>query len=116
MVLVRLVRLVTRLPWIVYAIGYFIYELVLANARLAWHVVTPGLPPTAGILRVATAARTDLEIFLVANAISMTPGTLTMEVDRGGRHLFVHTLYADDRELFNQQIGQLEAVILRAMR
>jgi multicomponent Na+:H+ antiporter subunit E len=104
-------------PWrIVYALAYFLAELVIANFRLAWDVVTPGLPPTAGIIRVDTDARTAGEIWLVANAISMTPGTLTLEVDADARHLYVHTLYAEDRSAFERQIGALERALLAAMR
>lgn len=101
---------------IVYALAYFLTELVIANFRLAWDVVTPGLPPTAGIIRVATEARTPAERWLVANAISMTPGTLTLEIDADAQHLFVHTLYAEDRSAFERQIGGLERALLAAMR
>lgn len=111
-----LIRLVLRLPHIVFALAFFIYELVWANARLAWDVVTPGLPSTAGIILFPTDARTPVEYFLVANAISMTPGTLTLEIDADEHHLFVHTLYADDREKFLAQIRGLERVLLRAVR
>lgn len=111
-----LVRFVVRLPHIAFALMYFLYELVLANARLAWDVLTPGLPSTAGIIRVPTDARTDGELFLLANAISMTPGTLTLEVDAEHQLLFVHTLYAEDRTQFLEQIKALERVLLRAVR
>ncbi len=111
-----LVRLLRRTPHIVFALLYFTYELVVANARLAWDVITPGLPTTAGIIQVPTAARTDAELFLVANAISMTPGTLTLEIDKEGGWLFVHTLYAEDRGHFLDQIAGLERVLLKAVR
>ena len=111
-----ILRFVRRLPLIVFALAYFLYELVWANARLAWDVITPGLPSTAGIIQVPTDARTSAEIFLVANAISMTPGTLTLEVDAEEHALFVHTLYADDRSKFLDQILGLERVLLRAVR
>lgn len=104
-------------PWrILYALVYFLAELLLANFRLAWDVGTPGLPSTAGIIRVDTGARTAAEIWLVANAISMTPGTLTLEVDPDGHHLYVHTLYAEDRDAFARQIGAFERALLGAMR
>jgi multicomponent Na+:H+ antiporter subunit E len=109
-------RLLTRPVRIAYAIVYFVYELVLANLRLAWDVVTPGLPPAAGIIRVVTDARTAGEVWLVSSAISMTPGTLTLEVEAESRSLYVHTLYAEDREAFERQIGALERVLLAAVR
>jgi multicomponent Na+:H+ antiporter subunit E len=110
-------RLLTR-PWrILYAIAYFLAELLLANLRLAWDVAVPGrLPATKGIIRVSTAARTPSEVWLVANAISMTPGTLTLEVDTVRHHLYVHTLYAEDRAAFAKQLHGLEKALLGALR
>jgi multicomponent Na+:H+ antiporter subunit E len=104
-------------PWrILYAFAYFLAELLLANLRLAFDVATPGLPSVNGIIRVETAARTPLEIWLVANAISMTPGTLTLEVDDERHHLYVHALYAEDRVAFVRQIARFERALLGALR
>jgi multicomponent Na+:H+ antiporter subunit E len=110
-------RLLTK-PWrILYALAYFLAELLLANLRLATDVAVPGrLPATKGIIRVTTAARTPAEVWLVANAISMTPGTLTLEVDAEHHHLYVHTLYAQDRAAFAKQIHALERALLGALR
>jgi multicomponent Na+:H+ antiporter subunit E len=104
-------------PWrILYAVAYFLAELVLANARLAWDMATPGMPSVNGIIRVRTDARTPAEIWLVANAISMTPGTLTLEVDEEEHHLYVHALYAEDPVAFARQIAAFERALLGAMR
>lgn len=112
-----MLRLLTR-PWrILYAIAYFLAELVIANLRLARDVAVPGrLPATKGIIRVRTDARTPAEVWLVASAISLTPGTLTLEVDAERHHLYVHTLYAEDRAAFTDQIRAFEKVLLGALR
>ncbi|MEX0834555.1 MAG: Na+/H+ antiporter subunit E [Nitriliruptor sp.] len=110
-------RLLTKPLRILYAVGYFLVELVLANLRLATDIAVPGrLPATKGIIRVTTAARTPAEVWVVANAISMTPGTLTLETDAEHHHLYVHTLYAQDRAAFTKQIHALESALLGAMR
>jgi multicomponent Na+:H+ antiporter subunit E len=101
---------------VVWAVAYFLYELVLANARLAWDVVTPGIPADRAIYRVSTDARTDFEVWLVSCAISMTPGTLTLEADRDRGQLYIHTLYGEDREVFTRQIERFERVLLGAVR
>lgn len=111
-----MVRLLLK-PWrIIYAFAYFIAELVLANLRLAFDMATPGLPSRNGIIRVETAARTPLEIWLIANAISMTPGTLTLEVDADHHHLYVHAIYAEDPVAFTHQIARFERALLGALR
>ncbi|MEX1177178.1 MAG: Na+/H+ antiporter subunit E [Nitriliruptor sp.] len=101
---------------ILWALLYFLYELVIANARLAWDMVTPGLPTHRAIIRVSTDARTDLEVWLVACAVSMTPGTLTLEADTERNELYIHTLYGEDPEEFVRQIARFERVLLGATR
>lgn len=109
-------RWVRRTPWIVAFLGFFVWELVLANLRVAIEVLTPGFSMTPGIVRVPTRTRNDWEIMLLANAISMTPGTLSLEVSDDHRDLFVHSLYVSSREEFLEGIAKMERVLLRATR
>lgn len=94
----------------------FLRELIIANARVAWEVMTPGLSLHPAIVRVPTRTRNPWERTLLANTITMTPGTLTLEVDEITGDLYVHSLYVDDRETFRERIGVLEDVLLEAMR
>lgn len=94
----------------------FLVELVVANARVAWEIVTPGLSLRPAIVRVPTRTRNAWERTLLANTITMTPGTLTLEVDETSGDLYVHCLYVNDRESFRAEIAKLEDVLLEAMR
>lgn len=109
-------RWVRRVPRIVAFLLFFLWELVLANLRVALEVLTPGFSMTPGIVRVPTTTRNDWEVMLLANAISMTPGTLSLEVSDEGRDLFVHSLYVRSREEFLEDIAKMERVLLRAVR
>lgn len=94
----------------------FIRELLIANVRVAWEVITPGLSLTPAIVRVPTDCRTEWETLILANALTMTPGTLSLEVDTERGDLFVHSLYVDDRDAFIAEIRDLERQMLRMMR
>ncbi len=94
----------------------FLRELVIANARVAWEVLTPGLSLQPAIVRVPTRTRNPWERMLLANSITMTPGTLTLEVDEISGDLYVHSLYVTDRDSFRQDIAVLERAVLRALR
>ncbi|MGD9115245.1 MAG: Na+/H+ antiporter subunit E, partial [Desulfobacterales bacterium] len=62
-------------------------------------------------------ARTDVEIMLVANLISLTPGTLSLDLSDDGRVLYIHVMFLDDIEKTRQQIKQgLERRVLEVMR
>jgi len=85
-------------------IGFFIYELVKANIQVAYDVITPTLYMKPGIVSVPLDAETDIEITLLANLISLTPGTLCLDVSSDKRILYVHAMYIRDKEAFIHSI------------
>ena len=76
--------------------AFYVWELVLSSVRVAYDVLTPRLRATPGIIRVPLDARTDAEITVLANLISLTPGTLSLVVSPDRRTLYVHAMYLDD--------------------
>jgi multicomponent Na+:H+ antiporter subunit E len=83
---------------------YFLYELVKANIQVAYDVVTPTFYMTPGIVAVPLDVKTDLEITILANVISLTPGTLSLDVSDDRKVLYVHSMYIKDRENFIKSI------------
>jgi multicomponent Na+:H+ antiporter subunit E len=111
----RLIFVITHAHWIVVYALVFVQKLVVANATVAWEVLTPGLNLRPAIVVVQTRCLTDLQIMLLANTITMTPGTLSLEVDPETRELYVHGLFVKSREAFVQDVHELERILLRAM-
>jgi multicomponent Na+:H+ antiporter subunit E len=66
----------------------FLKALVLSNLDVAFRVLHPRLPIAPGIVRVRTTLRTPLGRLLLANSITLTPGTITVEMR--GEDVFVH--------------------------
>lgn len=87
-------------PKVVAFIFFFLYELVKANIEVAIEVMTPKFRMTPGIVKFPLDAETDLEISFLANLISLTPGTLSMDVSDDRKVLYVHSMYIKDRESF----------------
>ena len=76
---------------LVYGIGYlfyFLWQLIKANLDVAFRVLHPKLPSEPGIVRVETNLNSPLGRLLLANSITLTPGTITMESD--GPDVYVH--------------------------
>lgn len=94
----------------------FALELIRANLRVATEVATPGFGMEAAILVFPTRSRNLLEAVLLANAVTLTPGTLTLEIDEETRDLYIHTLYAATRAEFLAGIGRLEDLVLDVTR
>lgn len=105
------------LPKFVAFIFFFLYELVKANLQVAYGVITPKFFMTPGIVRVPLDAKTDIEITLLANLISLTPGTLSLDVSDDRTVLYVHSMYISDKEEFINGIKSgFERRILEILR
>lgn len=85
-------------------IVYFLKELVKSNLKLAAIVLSPALPLRPGIVKVRTRLKSRMGRLLLANSITLTPGTLTVELD--GEWLYIHwvTVESDDIETATQSI------------
>lgn len=140
-----LVRFVVRYLW----------ELVLANFRVAYDVLVPGalpspvagrgrVPPsrpadttapgfadglraplaaesyvTPGVIGIPLDARTDIEIALLANLITLTPGSVTLDLSEDRLVLYVHAMYIDggDVEAYRRAVKDgLERRVLELLR
>ncbi|MCA9161913.1 MAG: Na+/H+ antiporter subunit E [Planctomycetales bacterium] len=77
---------------------YLVWELLLANMRVARDVLTPHLRMRPGIIAVPLDARSPLQITVLANLISLTPGMLSLGLSEDGRTLFVHTMFVGDAD------------------
>jgi multicomponent Na+:H+ antiporter subunit E len=97
---------------------FFVWELVLANLRVAYDVLTPGYHLRPGVVAVPLEARTDTEITLLANTITLTPGSFSLDVSADRRVLYVHVMYLDeDVDAFRRKIKHgFERRILEVLR
>lgn len=95
-------------------LAYFLYKLIEANVVLAWEIITPRNRIREGIVELPVTACSPGLVTLIANTISLTPGTLTVEVDRDGGHLFIHVLHLRDVEAVRHDLLRFEQLALRA--
>ena len=78
----------------VYAVIPLFIEMARANIDVAVRVITGNVRP--GIVRVRTGMKTDLGQLILANSITLTPGTLTVDIDDASGDLFVHLINVPD--------------------
>lgn len=93
---------------------HFMYKLVEANLILAWEVATPGNRIREGVIAVPVHVSSRGVVATVANAISLTPGTLTLEVNMERRLIYVHVLHLHDLEKVREDLHRFEELALRA--
>ncbi len=105
----------TRLWRIVAFAGYFVRILILANWQVA-RVVTawrPSLHPR--VLRYPVEGLSPVRLTVLANAITLTPGTVAMDVSADGRWLYVHCLNAPDRGAMIRELDELRDRLMRGV-
>ncbi|MBZ9729834.1 Na+/H+ antiporter subunit E [Salegentibacter sp. JZCK2] len=93
-------RYFTIIPKIIAFVFFFLWELFKANLQVAYEVVTPNFTMKPGIIKVPLTIQSDLGITFLANMISLTPGTLSLDVSNDKKVLYVHSMYVTDREKF----------------
>jgi multicomponent Na+:H+ antiporter subunit E len=84
-------RLLNPLRWFIflfYLIGPFFIALVKANLDVAYRVITGRINP--GIVKISPNLKTDAAITLLANSITLTPGTLSVDIDEKNNDLYIH--------------------------
>jgi len=109
----RRVRL-ARLPGFLL---YFLKEVVVANLKVAAAVIAPRGRLRPAIVAVPLAVDRDAEIALLANLITLTPGTLSLDVSPDRRTLYVHAMSADGPDALRGEIREgFEQRILEVFR
>jgi multicomponent Na+:H+ antiporter subunit E len=92
-------KLLNPLRWglfLVYAFGPFLFSLLKANLIVAYRIITKRIKP--GIVKISPGLKTDFGIVLLANSITLTPGTLSVDIDRQN-NLYVHLLWRKNKDI-----------------
>jgi multicomponent Na+:H+ antiporter subunit E len=98
-------RLLNPVRWILflgYLIGPFFFSLAKANLDVAYRVITGKINP--GIVKISPGLTTDLGITMLANSITLTPGTLTVDIDEDTNDLYIHWINVDKKALEKKPI------------
>ncbi|HBG97330.1 MAG TPA: sodium:proton antiporter [Rhodobacteraceae bacterium] len=82
----------------------FLYELLLSSIEVLWEVVTPSHISRPAIIDMPLDVKSDAGILLVTNLISLTPGTLSIDVSEDRRTLRLHAMFAEDPEAVRRQL------------
>jgi multicomponent Na+:H+ antiporter subunit E len=90
----------------------FVWECFKANVDVAYRVAHPRMPIRPGIVKVKTGLRSETGLTFLANSITLTPGTLSVDIDREHGYLYVHWINVLDKDVE----GATEIVVRRFER
>jgi multicomponent Na+:H+ antiporter subunit E len=103
-----------RYFWFIIYLFVFIWECIKANIDVAYRVLHPAMPIRPGIVKVKTTLKSDMAKMLLANSITMTPGTISVDIIDD--NLYIHWIYirSEDPEVYTPIItGAFEKYIKR---
>ncbi|SNZ07085.1 Na+/H+ antiporter subunit E [Cohaesibacter gelatinilyticus] len=107
----------SRVYKVISLIWLFLYELVLSAVRVAKIAMQPKLNIRPGFFIYELKTDRDAEITLLANLITLTPGTLSVDVSDDKKRLFIHAIDIEDIEAMRVDIEQgFERKIMEALR
>lgn len=106
-----------RVPKIIGFLFFYFFEMIKANLQVAYDVITPHYFMSPGIVGLPLDAKTDFEITMLSNMISLTPGTLVVDLSTDRKVMFVHVMYLKNREDFIKTTKHgLERKLLEILR
>ena len=96
---------------------FFTWALIVASVRVAYRALSPRLNVQPAVVAVPLDVKTDAEIMLLANLITLTPGTLSLDVSSDRQVIYVHTFNVGDVDQFRREIKDgFERRLLKVLR
>lgn len=102
----------TFVAWLGPYLAVFVYQVLKSNLYLAYLVLHPSMPIEPSIIDVPLRVGNELGVTLIANSITMTPGTLTLDYEEESHSLQVHTLFGSTEDV-QEDIGLLQGIAVR---
>jgi len=96
-----------RVFWFLVYVPVFFYYILMANFDVVYRALHPAMPIKPGIVKIKTKLKTDSGITALANSITLTPGTLTVDLTDDG-YLYIHwiNVKSDDVEEATRYIAK----------
>ena len=93
-------RMINPVRWfyfLIYLFGPWLWGVIVANFDVAYRVITGRIKP--GIVKISPKLKTDLGVTMLANSITLTPGTLTVDIDEKNNDLYIHWINVNKEAL-----------------
>lgn len=110
---IRLGRAIKAVPAAVRLVTIFLWDVIVANVDVAYRVLAPTRPIEPQVILVPLRVETDLGVTTIANAITLTPGTITLDHEPSDNALFVHIIDGRNPEAVVEPIREWEDYALR---
>jgi multicomponent Na+:H+ antiporter subunit E len=97
-------------------LGHFFVDLAVSGAQVAWQALRPGGQRRSAIVRVQLRTDSDLLLTMIAQALSLVPGSLVLDLDRENRAISLHLLHVRDLDDVERKKAAVLATEERVVR
>ena len=107
-----------RPPAFVRFLGYFLFDLVVSAAQVAWRTLSVEGVRSSAIIKVQMRTDSDLLLTVTAQALSLVPGSIVIDLDREAQTLALHVLHAPDLAAVDRaraRVLAMEQLVVRAL-
>lgn len=106
-------KLLKKTYYIVEFIVFYLTKLIQANLYIAWDILTPKMHTSPGFMEVPVTLKSNLGLLLFSNLLSMTPGTLSMDISDDKKRILVHVLYYSSDNMMQSDFKGIQDKIKR---
>ena len=97
-------RYFKQLPLGIELLLFFLFDVLRANVRMAVTILSPRMRLRPAVVAVPLILKSEAAMILLANMLTLTPGTLSLDVSTDRQMLYVHTVWLEDAEEFRRQV------------
>lgn len=98
-------------------VGFYLWDLARSSVRVARHVLTPRLRARPAVIAVPLEELTDGELLVLTGLVTITPGSLALDISEDARTLYVHAMDVPDPEALRRFVKrELEGRLLEVSR
>lgn len=108
-------RILKKIYYVFVFIAIYLSKLVQANLFIAYDILTPNLKVKPGFIKVPLLLKSDFGMLLFSNLLSMTPGSLSIDITRDKKYIWVHVLYQTTEEEIFSEFRDIQFKIQRIM-
>ncbi len=104
-------KIIKKIYFAIEFILFYLFQLVQSNIYIAYDILTPQIKSTPDIMKVPVNIKSDFGLLVFTNLLSMTPGTLTIDISPDKKELLVHVLYSKNKEAVMHEISEIQQKI-----
>lgn len=106
-------KIFKKIIYIVEFIGFYLLKLVQANLFIAYDIITPRMITKPAFLNIQVNIKSDFGLLLFGNLLSMTPGSLCVDLSDDKKEMKVHILYHESIDKMIDEIAKIQNRIIR---